>query len=198
MRWLLAAVLVVLACTFLAAGIGKWLQVGDFAAALRLSHIPEAGLRVLTRSIPILEVAIALSLVWGSADSILVGTVAAGTLLILFSVWIAWVLARRIRIRCGCFGASYRSLGLHSLARNLALLSLASVAIWLESANANWLLPPRSISTAILVTSIAMALSLSIAFRRARPAMVLTRDDVKKITTRDGESAQANPAGQEG
>src|SRR5215467_5367457 len=106
MRWLLAAIQVVLACTFLVAGIGKWLEAADFATALRSSRLPEAVAAVLTWCVPALEVAIALSLVWGSAGSMLAGTAAAAGLLVLFSAWIGWVLARRIGIRCGCFGAS--------------------------------------------------------------------------------------------
>lgn len=192
MRWLLATIQIVLASTFLIAGIGKWLQVDDFAAALRLSHIPKAAVTALTWCVPVLEVAIALSLVWGSARSILVGTLAAAVLLVLFSLWIAWVFARRIRIRCGCFGASQRSLGLRSLARNLALLSLASLAIWLESANTNGLLPRPGVNAAIAVTSIAMAVSLLVAFRRARPAMVLTPGDLRRVMGNDGRRSHGD------
>jgi uncharacterized membrane protein YphA (DoxX/SURF4 family) len=195
MRWLLATIQVVLASTFLVAGIGKWLRVDDFAAALRLSHIPEAVVSVLTWCVPVLEVAIALSLVWGSARSILAGTLAAAVMLMLFSLWIAWVFARRIRIRCGCFGASQRSLGLHSLVRNLALLSLASVAVWLESADTNRLFSQPSVNAAIVVTSLAMALSLLVAFRRARPAMVLTPSDARRVMGKFGTGSSGGSRG---
>ncbi len=192
MRWLLAAIQIVLATTFLVAGIGKWLQAQDFATALRSSHVPLGPAAVLTWSVPALEVVIALSLVWGSGRSILAGTTAAAGLLILFSSWIGWVLTRRISIRCGCFGASQRSLGPRSLARNLALLSLAIVAVWLERANVSQLLPRPSVAAATSVTSSAMAVSLLVAFRRARPAMVLTSGDVRHV---DGEGGGRSNGG---
>lgn len=195
MQWLLAALRIVLASTFLVAGIGKLLQVDDFAAALRLSHIPKSVVGPLTWCVPVLEVTISLSLVWGSARSILAGTLAAAALLVFFSLWIAWVFARGISIRCGCFGASQRSLGLRSLARNLALLSLASLAIWLERANTNWLLSHPTVNAAVVVTSIAMAVSLLVAFRRARPAMVVTPSDVRRMMGRGGGRSRVDAWG---
>ncbi len=123
MRWLLAAIQIVLATTFLVAGIGKWLQAQDFATALRSSHVPLGPAAVL---------------------------------------------------------------GPRSLARNLALLSLAIVAVWLERANVSQLLPRPSVAAAISVTSSAMAVSLLVAFLRARPAMVLTSGDARRVEGEGG------------
>ena len=57
-----------------------------------------------------------------------VGAPAAVTLFVILTGAVSWVLARRINVRCACFGAAGRTLNTTHLIRNLALLAVAGCA----------------------------------------------------------------------
>lgn len=71
----------------------------------------------------IAETAVALLVVVPRAAA--VGSVAAVALFAILTGGVGWVLARRMNVRCACFGAAGRTLSITHLIRNLFLLATA-------------------------------------------------------------------------
>ena len=113
---------IVLGLTLLVSGAAKlashsW---ATQAQALRIPH------QVAT-AVPLIEVVLGAGLVAGLAYPVV--PLAAGALLVAFSVFIGLNLAAGRHPACACFGAwSSRPIGPLTLARNLALLALAGIA----------------------------------------------------------------------
>mgnify|MGYP001366579565 CR=1 FL=1 len=177
MTWLLLAVQLALSAVLVVACTGKILQSEQFAAALRLSHIP-AGLAESFRiAIPVLECCLALALLVSVPRSLQVALAVAAGLFAIFTSWLVWVVARRMHLHCGCFGASGAEVSSLSIARNVALL-LAAVggailAGWTESP-----LPAPSLWTVVTVSSCAMGVALLVSLRAGFPSLVLSMERV--------------------
>lgn len=115
------------------------------------------------------------------AFAVLVGTPltlrgALGATLVLFAtftVWMAWVRARRLHIRCACFGTVSTEIGPRSIVRNGVLLLVAAGGLILAGQTTSPL-PAPSAALAIVVSVTGMGFALLLALRAALPSLVLS------------------------
>jgi Methylamine utilisation protein MauE len=124
MSLLLALVQFALAGVMLVAATGKLLRSDEFVAALRLSRLPEAVVRVAAVAVPLAETALAFWLVLSPPRALPVAFAATAALLAAFTSWMLSVQARRLYVRCGCFGGG-GEVGAATIVRNLVFLCLA-------------------------------------------------------------------------
>lgn len=119
----------VLATVFLVAGLAKLADPVGSRRALRTFGVPQWLSAPLARLLPAAEVAVAILLL--PASTVPWAAAAALALLLAFSVGIAWSLARGRMPDCHCFGQLYsRPAGPATLARNLALATVAGAVAW--------------------------------------------------------------------
>ena len=175
MPWVLLALQVMLSAVLLIAATEKALRPDEFAAALRLSHLPAAAAAALVVVVPLLEVALALALPLASGRWLPLAF--GGTILLFgaFTVWMGWVRARRLRVRCGCFGPGGGVVGGRTIARNLLLLAGACGGLVLAE-RTRGLLPGPSLPMVVTVTSLGLSLALVLALRSVRPHLILSFD----------------------
>lgn len=173
MSWILAALQVLLGGVMLIAATGKLLSSDEFLGALRLSHLPEAIVRVAAVGVPVVEALLALALVLTPAGRLPLAFAATAGLLAIFTLWMAWIRARRLYVRCGCFGASGGEVGARTIGRNVVLLALAAVGWGLATVVATPL-PAPSLPVVMTWVSLGMALALLHALRTVLPRLILT------------------------
>lgn len=186
MPWLLLLIQIALAVVFVAAAAGKALRADEFAAALRLSHLPEPVVRPLAALVPALEVALAFWLVLAAPRALPLAFAAAAALLAAFTVWLGWVRARGLRVRCGCFGLGGGVIGPAALGRNTVLLGLALVGWGLASRVATPQPGPTwETGTAALAAGLAVALIQ--AGRLVWPELAVSFDRLQRQQAAEGE-----------
>src|SRR5918994_880476 len=104
LSWLLLALQVILSAVLLVAATEKTLRAEEFFAALRLSHLPTGSIAPIGVAVPALELTLALALLLAPMRWLALGFGVAALVLGAFTAWMGWVRARRLRVRCGCFG----------------------------------------------------------------------------------------------
>jgi hypothetical protein len=172
MTWIVSALQIVLALVFVGAGAAKALRPEEFVAALRLSHLPGPVALFTAVVVPSLEVLLAFWLILATPDRLPVAFLAGAALLLAFTGWMGWVEARRLHVRCGCFGADGGEVGPRTIARNVGLLALTLVG-WFASSRVASPLPGPSAEAFATVAAVALIVALLQAFWVARPQMVL-------------------------
>ena len=177
MAWLLSGLQLVLSVVLIVAGTGKLLQLEDFGGALRLSHLPEAMVGPLRVVIPVLECFLALALLLSTPRSLEGALATTAGLFVVFTLWMVWVLARRLHLHCGCFGASGADVSWTSVMRNLLLLLLAAGGTGLAG-QVKSQIPATSVWMDITVTAFAMIVALLTGLRAGLPSLVLTVDQL--------------------
>lgn len=129
MDYALLVARLVLAGTFLVAGLAK---LADRAAAVRSIiefGVPARLATPLGRLLPLAELAVACTLLF--AATVWWGALGALALLLLFIVAISVNLGRGRKVDCHCFGQlSSRPAGWRTLVRNVALAAAAGLLIW--------------------------------------------------------------------
>jgi hypothetical protein len=178
MSWALAALQIVLAGTFFLAAVGKLLRADEFMSALRLSRLPEWLVRVLAVVVPVLETGIGLWLLLAGPEATASAFAVSLGLLAVFTGWMAWVRARRLRIRCGCFGPNGGEVGPSTIGRNLGLIALAGLGWWL-SLDVVSALPGPSPLMAAMALGLALSIAMLSALRYAWPHLILTDDRLR-------------------
>jgi len=173
--WILAALQVALASVLFLAAIGKALRSDEFTAALRLSHIPTPLVTPLAFIVPLVEAALAALLVLAPARWLPETLGATAGLLLLFTLWMASVRMRHLRVRCGCFGPGGTDVGPQTIGRN-ALFVLAALGALLLARQTESVLPGPSFAMVVAVTALAMCLALVDALRTAWPFLAVTFD----------------------
>lgn len=175
MSWFLLALQLALAVVLFLAAVGKALRSEEFLAALRLSHLPTRLVSPLGVAVPVLELALAAALLLAPDPAL--PTVLGLTILLFaaFTVWMGWVRANRLRVRCGCFGVGGAEVGTRSMVRNAGLVALAVAALVL-AARADSPLPGPSFALVVAVTSFGMCLALLEGLRVAWPQLVVSFD----------------------
>lgn len=172
MSWLLLALQVILSAVLLVAATEKTLRSEEFFAALRLSHLPAGSIAPIGVAVPALELTLALALLLAPARWLPLAFVAAALILGAFTAWMGWVRARRLRVRCGCFGPGGH-VGPRTIGRNLLLLALALGGLVLAG-QTRTALPGLSLAMAVTVTSLGVCLALLLALRTAWPHLILS------------------------
>jgi hypothetical protein len=175
LSWLLLALQVILSVVFVVAATEKTLRAEEFFAALRLSHLPAGSIAPIGVAVPVLELTLALALLLAPARWLPLAFAAAALLFGAFTVWMGWVRANRLRVRCGCFGSGGGQVGPRIIARNLLLLALALVGLALAGQTRSPL-PGPSLEMAVTATSLGVCLALLLALRTAWPHLILSFD----------------------
>jgi len=173
LSWLLLALLVILSVVLLIAATVKTLRSEEFLAALRLSHLPAGSIAPIGIAVPALELTLALALLLAPAQWLPFVFFAAALVLGAFTAWMVSVRARRLRVRCGCFGPGGGQIGSRTIGRNLLLVALALGGLVL-SEQTRTPLPSPSLELAVTVTSLAVCLALLLALRNAWPYLALS------------------------
>lgn len=173
MPFVLLVLQVALAGMFVAAAAAKLLRADEFVAALRLSYLPEWTIRPLAVAAPTLEVALALWLVLASPTGVAGAFLACAALLAAFTLWMAWVRSRRLRVRCGCFGGNGGEVGPRTLLRNAVLL-VAALAGWALAERVASPLPGPSWEAAGAAIALALSIAMVQALRMVWPHLVVT------------------------
>ena len=188
MSWLLLALQVILSVVFVVAATEKTLRAEEFFAALRLSHLPAGAIVPIGIAIPALELTLALALLLAPARWLPLAFAAAALVLGAFTVWMGWVRARRLRVRCGCFGPGGGHVGPRTIGRNLLLLALALAGLVL-AVQTRSPLPGPSLAMAVTVTSLGVCLALLLALRTAWPHLILSFEQyqARQAIAADGE-----------
>jgi hypothetical protein len=174
----LTAAQIALAVVMLTAANGKLLRSDEFIAALRLSRLPDAAVRVAAVGTPVVEAALAFWLVLAPADSLSVAFATTAAVLAIFTGWMASVRARRLYIRCGCFGGGGGEVGAATILRNLVFLALAVGGTILALIGRSWL-PGFSFEAALAAIPIALAVALGQALWMVWPHLVVRYDQLR-------------------
>ena len=178
MSLVLLALQLVTGAAFAAAGASKLLRADEFWAALRLSRLPEPVVFVVALALPVVEIGLSGWLFMGTAGSLSAAFLACVMLLLAFTVWMAWVLARKLTVRCGCFGGGDGYVGVHSISRNLALMAVAAIG-WALAGRVTSPLGGVSLWAVIAWSTLALSVALVQAARFAIPYMTLTYDQFR-------------------
>ena len=188
MSWLLLALQGILSAVLLVAAVEKMLRSDEFFAALRLSHLPDGAITPIGIAVPVIELAVALALLLAPARWLSLAFAAAALLFGAFTAWMAWVRARRLRVRCGCFGPGGGYVGPRTIGRNFLLLALALAGVVLAGRTPT-LLPGPSLPMVVTVTSLAACLALLLALRAAWPHLILSfaQYQARQFGVSDGE-----------
>ena len=177
MSTILLAGQLILGLSFMSAAIGKLLTSQDFSDALRISRLPGPLVGPLGIVIVFAEIAVTIGSWQGDRHILEVTSSAASGMLVGFTFWMIWMIRRGLSIRCGCFGSTTSRIGLRSVMRNLALLSVAiltaSLSIEYRSA-----LPPINGQVLYVILGAALIVALARAFWFGKGALLLTLDDV--------------------
>ena len=175
MAWVLLALQVVLSVVLLIAAAEKALRSEEFVTALRLSHVPDSLVPVVAITVPVVEVVLALALLLVADGALPVVLILTLILLTVFTAWMAWVRARRLRVHCGCFGTGSAEVGPRTIVRNLVLLAVAIVAL-VVAAGTDTVLPGPSFPMLVIVTSVTMGIALLLALRTVTSELTLSLD----------------------
>jgi hypothetical protein len=188
LSWLLLALQVILSVAFLVAAVEKTLRSEEFFAALRLSHLPAGAIGPIGVTVPVIELMLALALLLAPTGWLPLAFGAAVLVLGAFTGWMGWVLAHRLRVRCGCFGPGGGYVGTRTIGRNLLLLALALGGVVLAGQTGTPL-PGPSLAMAVTVTSFGACLALLVALRAAWPHLMLSfeRYQARQTGTTGGE-----------
>jgi hypothetical protein len=190
MSWLLLAIQVLLGTVLLIAATAKAFQPEDFASALRLSHLPSRLVKSLIVAIPLLESCVALTLVLSTRRTLPVALSAAAALFGMFTLWMIWIHANRLRVRCGCFGPGGTEVGQRSFTRNGLLIVLAAAGVLLAG-RTDSPLPAPSLWMVVAVTTVAACLALVVALKEVAPHFAFTFEQLQQ------RQARADAAGTE-
>jgi hypothetical protein len=169
------ALQVILSAVLLIAATEKSLSSDEFLAALRFSHLPPGMIGPIGVVVPALELAAAVGLLLAPASWLPLAFLATALTFGAFTVWLISVRARRLRVRCGCFGLRGGYVGPRTIGRNLVLLGLALAGLVLAGQTLS-ALPGPSLPMVITVTSLCVCLALLLALRSAWPYLILSFD----------------------
>lgn len=126
--WVSAGFAGLLALVLAAAAVGKLRRPGATVDAVRALGVPAALASAIARSLPAVEVAVAVLLVLPRTR--VAGAVAAMVLCSAFTVLVALNLAQGRRPSCGCFGsAGTQPISGRTLVRNATLVAMAVMAL---------------------------------------------------------------------
>lgn len=179
MVYVLLACRGVLALTLFLASASKTLYHEQFLEMLHLGGIPKILIRPVTVLIPILEMCLALGLVFSSSSLLPFVIALTLALLCLFTLWILTVYFRGLRLKCQCFGIAGSDIGPHTILRNVLMISLTVIGLVL-SIRIQSQFAPRSIWFVVTVLSFGMSATLLWAFRQAIPALNLHLKQIER------------------
>lgn len=173
----LLALQIACAAVLLVAAVGKVVRADDFAAAIRLSRLPAD--KFLMVAVPTVEIALALALLIATDETLRIALGATTTLFLSFTLWAVSVIARGIKLKCGCFGGSSREVTMRTVLRNSSLVVMAGAGTVL-SLSAESALSNPTLWSSISITVSAAMLSVLVAVRFGLPGLVLKIEKPEK------------------
>lgn len=179
--YILTIIQVALGAVLLLAAIGKLLNAEHFQDVLRLSRLPEASVVPGAVLAPVVEFGLAVGLVLSTPPGLTFALSATAGLLAVFTAWMLFVYAKGLRIQCGCFGAGGSEVGPRTIARNAMFMALAVAGLVL-SYHTQTVFPGPSIWMIATFLGCAASTLLVMAYRQARPALVLSERDLEQAT----------------
>lgn len=178
MSWLLLGSQLFLSTLLCIAATGKALRQEEFAAALRLSHLPSRLIGLVSLMVPLAEFSLAVALVLFRTPWLQTVYVAVACLFAVFVLWMVWVRFRRLRVRCACFGSG-EPVGGRSITRNLLLIVIALGGAYL-AAHTSSVLPTSTFWMIATVLSSCMVLALLRGLWNGLPGLALTLDQLEQ------------------
>ena len=173
-----------LSAMLIVASSGKLMQSRDLLEALEATRLPYPFAKGSSVALPVVELMLAAArltlrgqpLTWTFAATII--------LLALFTAWLAYVVLRGLRVRCGCFGASHHLVSPAAIVRNGVLLSTAVVGFLLAMRSPS-ALPTMSAWLATLYANVGLAVALLTALDTVRPHLVLSESQTRTLGAGD-------------
>lgn len=181
MTYVLLFCQLVLAAVLLIAATGKLINSEQLAAALRLSHVPYALIAPLVVFLPILEMSLALGLVFDISSLLPFFLILTGGLLSVFTLWMLIVSLRRLHLQCGCFGPGRSEINRWSILRNIVFIAL-SVGGLIATFQARSPLPVPSLWMLVTVLSGGMCIMLLWSFWLGKSALFLSVAQLTETT----------------
>jgi len=129
MTLVLGACQFVLAAVLLLAAITKIVTPEALTRALRTSGVPLFLIKPLPILVVIVELSLAINLIFSTPETLLISMTGTLVLLSIFTGWLMFVYVRKMRITCGCFGDISASVTKGTLFRNVLLMGLAILGI---------------------------------------------------------------------
>lgn len=133
--WLSWAFRIVLAVTFVWAGVLKFMDPAGFAGSIATFELlPEAWINVVALGLPLFEILAGLLLL--TRRGLAVGSFSLAALSVVFLVALLSGLARGLPVDCGCFGGTGPSTPAKlwwAVARDVALVGIAGWLYWRSS-----------------------------------------------------------------
>jgi hypothetical protein len=180
MTYILLLCQFLLGIVLLLAASSKALQSEQFLAALRLSRLPKILVMPVAILTPIVEACLAVGLVLTPPQVLPLAFAGTLGLLTTFTIWMASVYARKLRVRCGCFGTASTYIGPRSIFRNSVLL-LVTLGGLLLSWSIHSVLPESSLWMTITAISLGICFVLLQAFQRAKPALTFSLAEALQV-----------------
>jgi hypothetical protein len=178
MSWVALILQFVLAIVLIAAATGKVFRPDDFRQAIRASGLPSRPIALL---VPVLELGIAVSLLTVRSVALEIAFAASLALFAAFTAWVLWLLARKIRVRCGCFGSHNVEINYRVVARNVAFMMLAALG-FLLTLSSNSVGQVDAVWKVAAALPLTLALMLILALRQVRTRLVLSLSDVDRLS----------------
>ena len=179
MSTVLGGIQVILAVVLIAAAGGKLVRGPELVGALRLSGVPQRFARVLSPLVPAVELVIGTLLLITRGVALSLSLASAALLLTAFSGWLVWVRAKRLGVRCGCFGASNNEVTGATIARNVVLVAAAATGSIVATGEASPL-PEVNVYYLMAVGCLTAIVLLGAAFNQVRPHLVLSLEQMKR------------------
>jgi hypothetical protein len=171
---------IVVSAFFLLAAVGKILSSSDFSDALRASGLPERLIGPVAFSITLSELCVSVAVLFGDRFVLLGAFSGAILLLVIFTSWVMFVNLRGLRLRCGCFGSGRAEISRKTVLRNLALLAVTAISLFLSSQPVVAITPRYSLSLLAGIIELQLVVALTMAAIRARSQLALTGESIRR------------------
>lgn len=149
MSYILLLCQITLSFILFVASSGKLFYPQQFFASIEVSGVPRYFVLPAVLTTISVELELALSLLFSTAQSLIVSFVGTFLLLGVFTVWMFSVSVHHVDIKCGCFGISYAKVGIKSIIRNLLFMGMAAVGFVIALSTPS-ILPSPSLWTSII------------------------------------------------
>lgn len=169
---------------FVISGFGKALTGDALRTALAVTGFSESLIGLVRVTLPLLELGLAVAIVFGTPDSRRIAMAGAVLLLSVFAVWMITLAIRGRTVSCACFGSKSQAVGWQTVIRNILLIAFSAYALHLEQKGAPGL--PMTTAGVTIVFGLVSLLALGVGFQYGRSGMTFSR--ARSLLASDGKS----------